>query len=467
MREIALGIMLLLFAVENAEAQAQKMRSGACVEQLRTHQDIKTSYDYLAVCMETGTAKKPSTQGTHEGPSFNCAKAESASARLVCSDAELSKADADMAVAYQSALNEGKDEGDRKALKKMQLAWIKARNSKCGLDGKNNVLLGELTPAKPCFLDAYKRQKIMLVTAFAGASVGSAHGVENNRKVRVGVAPPAYSATGTQRANSSIRMIPRYTKSASACPGCSNGIQTGKTFVALDFISPAITGAVVCVDSTSQGSEAIGIGLAITEQNAGLFFNEEYIKNLLNSIRSQAYRECSNALRKGVLLDNISMRAKGVSEYAMAIGTIPAGNQPAFQAFSPSLHDAWTITHNLLEKNERARIEQVQAHAVEQQRQRDEVERQRQQEIAQAKIDAQSGDPLIGNWKGENMTLRITKNGSLYLVHVNNNGGPVGDYAGSYKDDQIILGGELGNLALLSDKTQLMFSGVMFTKAGQ
>jgi Protein of unknown function (DUF2865) len=123
---------------------------------------------------------------------------------------------------------------------------------------------------------------------------------------------------------------------------------------------------------------------------------------------------------------------------------------------------------DMAESGEQARIAQVQALAAEQQRQRDEVERQRQKEIAQAKIDAQSGDPLIGNWKSENMiTLRITQNGSLYVVHVNNSVGPLGVYAGPYKDGQIILGRELGNLALLSDKKQLMFSGGMFTKVGQ
>jgi uncharacterized protein YecT (DUF1311 family) len=466
MRAIALGIVLLFFGLGNAGAQAAKEHSDACVEQLRNHEDMKTYYDYMAVCMKMGVTGKPSSaQGTKGGPSFDCAKAKSASARLICSDAELSKADADIGVAYRSALNEGKDEGDRKALKSMQLAWIKTRNSKCGLDGKNNAPVEELTPAKPCLLDAYKSQKLMLVTAFTGASGGSAHGVEDNRKVR---APAKLRQQIVRKelsgANSSIRMIPRYTQFA--CPGCSNGIQTGKTFAALDFTSPVITGAVVCVESTSQRSEAIGIGLNITEQNAPLFSNGDYIKNLLNSIRSQAYQECLNALRKGVLLDGVSKPAERVSEYAMVTGTT-AGNQPALQAFSPRLHDAWTITYNLLEKNEEARIAQIQAQAAERQSQRDAIERQREQEIAQAKIDAQSGDPLIGNWKGENMTLRITRNGSLYLVHVNNSSGPVGAYAGTYKDDQIILGGVMGNLALLSDKRQLMFSGFMFTKAGQ
>jgi hypothetical protein len=93
---------------------------------------------------------------------------------------------------------------------------------------------------------------------------------------------------------------------------------------------------------------------------------------------------------------------------------------------------------DMAENGEQARIAQVQAHAAEQQRQRDEVERQRQQDIAQAKIDAQSADPLIGNWKGENLTtLRITKNGGLYLVYVNNSVGPVGVYAGPYKDGKL------------------------------
>ena len=98
---------------------------------------------------------------------------------------------------------------------------------------------------------------------------------------------------------------------------------------------------------------------------------------------------------------------------------------------------------------------------------RQQAEQQRQQEIAQARIDAQSGDPLVGNWKSQNISLRITRNGSLYLVHVDNGFAGGGDYAGPYKDDQILLGGAVGNVAVLSGKTQLVFSGTMFTKAGQ
>lgn len=113
-------------------------------------------------------------------PSFNCATAKSASARLICSDAELSKADAEMGAEYRYAVNDRKDAGEKKTIRDMQLSWIKSRNSRCGLDGKTNAPIEELQSAKPCFLEEYKRQKSMLATAFSGAAAGSAHGVPDN-----------------------------------------------------------------------------------------------------------------------------------------------------------------------------------------------------------------------------------------------------------------------------------------------
>jgi uncharacterized protein YecT (DUF1311 family) len=122
-------------------------------------------------------------------PSFNCATAKTASARLICSDPDLIKADADIGTAYRSALADAKDAGDKKSLASMQLTWIKDRNRRCGVDGKKDSPVEQLITAKPCFLEAYKNQKLMLLTAFTGASGGSAHGLENDS--RASAAPPA------------------------------------------------------------------------------------------------------------------------------------------------------------------------------------------------------------------------------------------------------------------------------------
>lgn len=408
-------------------------------------------------CCKTGSGADTSvasaeTQQPVNRPSFNCATAKSASARLICSDAELSNADGALGKAFQGAI--GILEGKEKASKvQEQVKWIRERNTRCQLDGKNDMPVEELRSSKQCLLEAINARVNEYVGAPAPAIVADRPTTSKS------------DAVGTQQGNVSIQMVPQYTQFAAACPGCSNGIQTGRTFAALDFTSADISGMVVCVEPTSQRADAMGIGLKMNEQNARLFLDDEYIKNLLGSIRKRAFEECSNALRAGALLDGISNPAKNVSEYTAVTGMAPAGNQPAFQAFSPSLHDSWTITYNLVQKNEQARIAQIKAQADEQQRQRDAVERQRQQDIAQARIDAQSGDPLIGNWKGQNITLRITKNGSLYLVHVYLPGSMAeGDYAGPLQNDQILIANPLGPVSVLNGKTELLYATQRFTK---
>jgi TPR repeat protein len=86
-------------------------------------------------------------------PSFDCATAKSGAARLICSDAELSKADADLGKAFHASF--ARLEGtDKSAAIKDQVQWIRARNTRCGLNGKENASIEELAGAKGCILQA-------------------------------------------------------------------------------------------------------------------------------------------------------------------------------------------------------------------------------------------------------------------------------------------------------------------------
>lgn len=70
------------------------------------------------------------------GPSFDCAKADNAIDRAICKDAELAKADREMAAAYTALLarlsSAAKDE-----LVKDQVRWIANRNRACRADPDN------------------------------------------------------------------------------------------------------------------------------------------------------------------------------------------------------------------------------------------------------------------------------------------------------------------------------------------
>src|SRR5664280_2777259 len=122
----------------------------------------------------TSLAEEP---GPSNQPSFNCAMAKSASARLICSDNEISKADGDLGQKFKAAMASKTDEADKKQLLNEQLAWIRDRNMRCGLGAdKTNVPTEQLIPAKGCLAEAIgsRRDSIALLLASTGNREASA-----------------------------------------------------------------------------------------------------------------------------------------------------------------------------------------------------------------------------------------------------------------------------------------------------
>lgn len=94
-------------------------------------------------------------------PSFNCATAKSASARLICSDAELSNVDAALGKAFHNVVKTLN--GDEKKMKiQDQVRWIRDRNMRCQLDNKPAVPVAELQEKKPCLLEAINSRIVEL-----------------------------------------------------------------------------------------------------------------------------------------------------------------------------------------------------------------------------------------------------------------------------------------------------------------
>lgn len=80
----------------------------------------------LAFALTTATAAQ-----AQSGPSFDCAKASNVVERAVCKDAELAKADRELAGLYTALL--GRLSGPAKEnLEKNQVSWIVSRNRSCG-----------------------------------------------------------------------------------------------------------------------------------------------------------------------------------------------------------------------------------------------------------------------------------------------------------------------------------------------
>lgn len=90
-------------------------------------------------------------------PSFDCSKAKTAAARLICADGELARLDGELGVAFRKrkAQISAPDQSDFVA---EQLAWIKDRNTRCVLNEKNAVAIEVLARAKPCMVNAIRER---------------------------------------------------------------------------------------------------------------------------------------------------------------------------------------------------------------------------------------------------------------------------------------------------------------------
>src|SRR5438093_1090633 len=82
-------------------------------------------------------------------PSFDCANAKTAAARLICADRELTRLDGELGTAFQRWKAQ-LPESDQPGFVASQLAWIKGRNARCGLDGKGGAAIEMLARSKPC-----------------------------------------------------------------------------------------------------------------------------------------------------------------------------------------------------------------------------------------------------------------------------------------------------------------------------
>ena len=88
--------------------------------------------------------------------SVNC-QAKTAAARLICSDQELVRLDAQLGLALQKRESQIPTEEKRRFILQ-QIAWISTRNSQCGLVGKDAAPIEVLAPAKHCMAEALKRR---------------------------------------------------------------------------------------------------------------------------------------------------------------------------------------------------------------------------------------------------------------------------------------------------------------------
>ena len=106
--------------------------------------------------------------------SVNCAQVKPASARLICSDGELSRLNAQLNTAFKKRTSQlPKDEQQKFVLQ--EIAWFMARDTRCGLAGKDTAPMEALASAKNCVAEAIQRRISEMSQPLAPSMAGSAN----------------------------------------------------------------------------------------------------------------------------------------------------------------------------------------------------------------------------------------------------------------------------------------------------
>jgi uncharacterized protein YecT (DUF1311 family) len=150
MRQIAWTILVALVVCEPLHAQV-----GGSNPQVDCHTTL-----FGGTTCTQHTAPSPT-----QPLSNSCRFGTSAAARLMCAYPKLAAMDSSLAKAYRGAKQVAPPD-EQKALLTEQLNWIRQRNQKCGLTGKDNASLDQLRPAAQCMEEEIKARIDALQTAF-------------------------------------------------------------------------------------------------------------------------------------------------------------------------------------------------------------------------------------------------------------------------------------------------------------
>ena len=101
-----------------------------------------------------------------DDPNFDCLAANTAAATLICSDPSLAIADMELNNQALALIAKLRDDDAQEAFAEYG-RWIRTRDRKCDVAGKENVPLEELLPAEGCLAE-YMREKIAEMIAAKG-----------------------------------------------------------------------------------------------------------------------------------------------------------------------------------------------------------------------------------------------------------------------------------------------------------
>jgi len=431
--------------------------------------------------------------------SFDCNKATSAAARLICSDGELKDADSTLGAAFKKVLTT-KASDKKGSFQDEQLKWIRARNKKCHLTDYNKPV-EELAGSKECLLAAIRERIAILV----GKSTSASHVPESESQdgsvdiSRLTAGAYVDKAVPCERAsNATVMNFDGKVFTASRfCPAPVTGLKGSKLVIRRDCPDKSGNGTrekvdtVVIVSPTeivwrnsigvwkmrlceSASSESQQLSRAnsstikvqfhctsnyenyfwasgeSTQKDAQRFAYRGATIEFLNEVRRRGIEFCGKERAAG--------RCCGPSAYPNNIVVqINTGPNVVQLIGTSGLTSEWKI--NSLPEKQRLAAEQAQQKAEEDRR------TIVAQEKARKEFSSKSGDPISGVWKSRRSTLVIQKEGMLYMVTVEGDCTLRGEHAGPYKDSQIQLGGVVGNISVVESSAELIFCGDRFKKA--
>ena len=147
-----------LAIAENAEWIRNRNSSCGIVR----NQDIP-SQDFSAVrdCLLKETEERIAIL---DDPNFDCLAADTAAGSLICSDPSLALAEADMNDHALALIARLKEDEAKEAFAEYA-RWIRARDRRCNLVGKENVPLEDLSSSEPCLAEQMSAKTAELVAA--------------------------------------------------------------------------------------------------------------------------------------------------------------------------------------------------------------------------------------------------------------------------------------------------------------
>ena len=152
---IAIGIALIALAAPAlAQSQAEindKCSADANARKLHGIERLK----FREQCKSPGVPSKAARWVLRRpagDPGFDCILAKIAAARLICADADLTTLELLLGKTFADIERAASAE-DRRSWAKEELNWLRERNQKCGLAGKDNASIEEIKAAKSCLED--------------------------------------------------------------------------------------------------------------------------------------------------------------------------------------------------------------------------------------------------------------------------------------------------------------------------